>query len=167
MLAAETGTVIAANMWGKVKTVLQMLTIIFYYFGGALAGPTDVGVVSFVTVGSAGCAARPPCFRAAFTCGRTASCSCRQNNGKTPNETLYVVSQDDPPGAGRPGFCCVCLQSSLCAAPRRILSRRCKAVDMLGSGRNPVDIWLLLLSCAAVLGVFCLYRRARGPSAQS
>ena len=50
MLAAETGTVIAANMWGKVKTVLQMLTIIFYYFGGALAGPTDVGVVSFVTI---------------------------------------------------------------------------------------------------------------------
>ena len=35
-----------------------------------------------------------------------------------------------------------------------------QAVDMLGSGRNPVDIWLLLLSCAAVLGVFCLYRRA-------
>ena len=50
MLAAETGTVIAANMWGKVKTVLQMLTIIFYYFVGALAGPTDVGVVSFVTI---------------------------------------------------------------------------------------------------------------------
>ena len=50
MIAAETGTVIAANMWGKVKTVLQMLTIIFYYFGGALAGPTDVGVVSFVTI---------------------------------------------------------------------------------------------------------------------
>ena len=36
MLAAETGTVIAANMWGKVKTVLQMLTIIFYYVGTAL-----------------------------------------------------------------------------------------------------------------------------------
>lgn len=50
MLAAETGTVIAANMWGKVKTVLQMLTIIFYYFVGALAGPTDVGFVSFATV---------------------------------------------------------------------------------------------------------------------
>lgn len=35
MLAASSpaGTVIAANMWGKVKTVLQMLTIIFYYFG--------------------------------------------------------------------------------------------------------------------------------------
>ena len=30
MIAAESGTVIAANMWGKVKTVLQMLTIIFY-----------------------------------------------------------------------------------------------------------------------------------------
>ena len=36
MLAAETGTVIAANMWGKVKTVLQMLSIIFYFFGTAL-----------------------------------------------------------------------------------------------------------------------------------
>ena len=48
--SAETGTVIAANMWGKVKTVLQMLTIIFYYFAAALAGPTDVGVVSLVTV---------------------------------------------------------------------------------------------------------------------
>ena len=49
MLAAETGTVIAANMWGKVKTVLQMLTIIFYYFVGALAGPTDVMAVSLIT----------------------------------------------------------------------------------------------------------------------
>ena len=49
MLAAEPGTVIAANMWGKVKTVLQMLTIIFYYFVGALAGPTDVMAVSLIT----------------------------------------------------------------------------------------------------------------------
>ena len=49
MLAAETGTVIAANMWGKVKTVLQMLTIIFYYFVGALAGPTDVMAVCLIT----------------------------------------------------------------------------------------------------------------------
>ena len=32
---ARDGKVIAANMWGKVKTVLQMLTIIFYYFGYA------------------------------------------------------------------------------------------------------------------------------------
>ena len=47
---AKDGRVIAANMWGKVKTVLQMLTIIFYYFVGALAGPTDVGFVSFVTI---------------------------------------------------------------------------------------------------------------------
>ncbi len=30
---AKDGTVIAANMWGKVKTVLQMLTICFYYLG--------------------------------------------------------------------------------------------------------------------------------------
>lgn len=49
MLAAETGTVIAANMWGKVKTVLQMLTIIFYYFVGALAGADGIGVVSLAT----------------------------------------------------------------------------------------------------------------------
>ena len=33
MIAAERGTVIAANMWGKVKTVLQMITIILYYLG--------------------------------------------------------------------------------------------------------------------------------------
>ena len=35
-----------------------------------------------------------------------------------------------------------------------------QGIDMLGSGRNPVDLWLLLLSCTAVLGTFCLYRRA-------
>ncbi len=33
-------------------------------------------------------------------------------------------------------------------------------VDMLGSGRHPVDVWLLLLCCTALLGTFCLYRRA-------
>ena len=76
MIAAETGTVIAANMWGKVKTVLQMLTIIFYYFAAALAGPTDVGVVSLVTV----VLCWPRCCPAASTCGRTASCLCRRSN---------------------------------------------------------------------------------------
>ena len=35
---AKDGKVIAANMWGKVKTVLQMITIIFYYFTVALTG---------------------------------------------------------------------------------------------------------------------------------
>lgn len=35
-----------------------------------------------------------------------------------------------------------------------------QGVDALGSGRNPVDVWLLLLCCTAVLGTFCLYRRA-------
>ena len=34
---AKDGKVIAANMWGKVKTVLQMLSIIFYFFGTALS----------------------------------------------------------------------------------------------------------------------------------
>ncbi len=59
------------------------------------------------------------------------------------------------------------LQSSSCSARRRILCRGLQAVDMLGSGRNPVDIWLLLLSCTAVLGVFCLYRRAARAVAQN
>ena len=36
--AKKRGKVIAANMWGKVKTVLQMLTIIFYYFSVSLPG---------------------------------------------------------------------------------------------------------------------------------
>ena len=45
---AKDGKVIAANMWGKVKTVMQMLTIIFYFFAAALAGPDAVGTVSSV-----------------------------------------------------------------------------------------------------------------------
>ena len=49
MIAAESGTVIAANMWGKVKTVLQMVTVLFYYFATALAPPTNVMVVSLIT----------------------------------------------------------------------------------------------------------------------
>lgn len=49
MLAAASGTVIAANMWGKVKTVLQMLTILFYYFAAAFGGPTDIDAVQLIT----------------------------------------------------------------------------------------------------------------------
>jgi len=49
MLAASSSTVIAANMWGKVKTVLQMLTILFYFFAAALAGATDVMAVSLIS----------------------------------------------------------------------------------------------------------------------
>lgn len=49
MIAAESGTVIAANIWGKVKTVLQMLTIIFYYFAAALSDPTDIMAVVLIT----------------------------------------------------------------------------------------------------------------------
>ena len=41
---AKDGKVIAANMWGKVKTVPQMLTIIFYFFGISLTyGNTILG----------------------------------------------------------------------------------------------------------------------------
>ena len=50
MNAAAQGSVIAANMWGKVKTVLQMLTIIFYYFAAGLTAPTAIGGVSLITI---------------------------------------------------------------------------------------------------------------------
>lgn len=46
---AKDGKVIAANMWGKVKTVLQMLTIIFYYFAAALSGPDAIMGVMLIT----------------------------------------------------------------------------------------------------------------------
>ena len=49
---------------------------------------------------------------------------------------------------------------SLYAAPRRTFIPPLQGIDMLGSGRHPVDVWLLLLSCTAVLGTWCLYRRA-------
>ena len=40
---AKDGRVIAANMWGKVKTVLQMLSIIFYFFGMSIASMSATG----------------------------------------------------------------------------------------------------------------------------
>ena len=48
-LAAADGTVIAANVWGKVKTVLQMVTIILYYAAAALAPADAVGLVQLGT----------------------------------------------------------------------------------------------------------------------
>ena len=46
---APGGKDIAANMWGKVKTVLQMVTIIYYYFAAALAGPADAMAVGLIS----------------------------------------------------------------------------------------------------------------------
>ena len=40
---AKDGKVIAANMWGKMKTVLQMLSIIFYFFGMSIASMSATG----------------------------------------------------------------------------------------------------------------------------
>ena len=80
MIAAESGTVIAANMWGKVKTVLQMVTIIFYYFAMALAPADGVGVISFTTQCCAGPLLPLPHFPAASTCGRIVPALCRQND---------------------------------------------------------------------------------------
>lgn len=48
-LAAADGTVIAANIWGKIKTVLQMVTIILYYAAAALAPADAVGLVQLGT----------------------------------------------------------------------------------------------------------------------
>ncbi len=48
---AKDGKVIAANMWGKVKTVLQMLTIIFYYFAMGFASTGNEALLSGITQG--------------------------------------------------------------------------------------------------------------------
>ena len=49
MVAAAGNKVIAANMWGKVKTVLQMSSILLYYFLAFIMGPTAIGAVSLIT----------------------------------------------------------------------------------------------------------------------
>ena len=49
MIAAGSGTVIAANMWGKVKTVLQMVTVLFYYFVPPFMGSTDIMAFGIIT----------------------------------------------------------------------------------------------------------------------
>lgn len=49
MIAAAKNNVIAANMWGKVKTVLQMVTIILYYFASCFAPADAIGVVTIAT----------------------------------------------------------------------------------------------------------------------
>ena len=54
MVAASSkdGKVIAANIWGKVKTVLQMLTIIFYYFAlGLFATPANIETLGLISQG--------------------------------------------------------------------------------------------------------------------
>lgn len=49
MVAAADNKVIAANMWGKVKTVLQMATILLYYFLACIASGSDALAVSLIT----------------------------------------------------------------------------------------------------------------------
>lgn len=51
MVAASSpdGKVIAANIWGKLKTVLQMVSILFYFFFAALAPADAVGLVQLVS----------------------------------------------------------------------------------------------------------------------
>ena len=48
--SAPGGKVIAANMWGKVKTVLQMLVIILYYVLAAFAPADAIGAVSLISI---------------------------------------------------------------------------------------------------------------------
>ncbi len=49
--SAPGGKVIAANMWGKVKTVLQMLVIILYYLLAAFAPADAIGAVTLISGG--------------------------------------------------------------------------------------------------------------------
>lgn len=49
MLAASNKKVIAANLWGKVKTVLQMVTVLFYYFACGFSSGSDAMAVSLIT----------------------------------------------------------------------------------------------------------------------
>ena len=49
--SAPGGKVIAANRWGKVKTVLQMLVIILYYVLAAFAPADAIGAVSLISMG--------------------------------------------------------------------------------------------------------------------
>ncbi len=51
---AKDGKVIAANMWGKVKTVLQMLSILFYFFGVSLTSYISWDATLVVVVLSVG-----------------------------------------------------------------------------------------------------------------
>ncbi len=66
MVAAgsKEGKVIAANMWGKVKTVLQMLTIIFYYF--AVGIQTILGAPAAGSAGFAQMATNVLCWLVAL-----------------------------------------------------------------------------------------------------
>lgn len=48
---AKDGKVIAANMWGKVKTVLQMVSIIFYYFGTSLTAGHLILQLDVIVIG--------------------------------------------------------------------------------------------------------------------
>ena len=45
---AKDGKVIAANMWGKVKTVLQMLTIISYWLCWLVAAATAISGIKYL-----------------------------------------------------------------------------------------------------------------------
>ena len=78
MIAAESGTVIAANMWGKVKTVLQMVTSITLPWRSPRR--TALGLSALPPRCCAGPLLPLPHFPAASTCGRIVPALCRQND---------------------------------------------------------------------------------------
>lgn len=49
MLAASRQKVVAANLWGKAKTVLQMVTVLFYYYAAFFSSGSDAMAVSLIT----------------------------------------------------------------------------------------------------------------------
>ena len=101
---AKDGKVIAANMWGKVKTVLQMLTIIFYFFGVSLTyGHTMIGNLDVWLISHWLCWPRLPPFPASSICGITVALSIPQSkpsqsllrNASCPPSVAYAASPSD------------------------------------------------------------------------
>ena len=79
---AKDGKVIAANMWGKVKTVLQMLSIIFYFSARHCAGTARWKASRWWCWCPSCCAGWWPSSRpcpASSTCGTTVALSTLQN----------------------------------------------------------------------------------------
>ena len=101
MIAAERGTVIAANLWGKVKTVLQMVTIIFYYVVQFFV--SSPALIAFILIVQALCwlVAAATVLSAPSICGRTGRASSTRNNRTGPGgmRTFFTVCRLRPPHA--------------------------------------------------------------------
>lgn len=80
MIAAESGTVIAANMWGKVKTCCRWLPSSSITLPWRSPRRTALGLSALPPRCCAGPLLPLPHFPAASTCGRIVPALCRQND---------------------------------------------------------------------------------------